>query len=388
MLSKFLPRYFLVTLVALVLASGLGLSGLFRVADGVVTILVLPKSVVATAAPGNLTTLLGTAAFVETLKKNNPTVFQTDTDRWLAMPPRVEARLLPEQSIIKITVEHASRAQALALAKATLATLASLTSQYYDVRHEIDIRVIDGPVMGARITAWPLLAMASLVFGLVLTSGFFGGLMAMERLLMKRRALPTGAALYHITPETFRPRVPTPYWSQHHESQLGSWNDTEDERVMDVPTNDNRETIPGDEVLHGHQTMIPAYPSAEAAPSSEDTLEVLSSTETNTEPYYVPELPDVATSPFGDVRDALADTVEQAPARTQIATGPAPDNLPVMEELSPLEGAEARLVATDIDAHARAQAVLPTSDATLAQSLEPTPEEYRRRLNELLSGKL
>ena len=83
-----------------------------------------------------------------------------------------------------------------------------------------------------------------------------------------------------------------------------------------------------------------------------------------------------------------------------VATGKAPDNLPVMEDLTPLENAQARLVKADIDAFAEVQSIAAeteldrpvdpnTSETPVAPvTTEPTQEEYKRRLNELLSGRL
>jgi hypothetical protein len=75
----------------------------------------------------------------------------------------------------------------------------------------------------------------------------------------------------------------------------------------------------------------------------------------------------------------------------------APDNLPIVDgPITPLQGAQARLMKADIDATAEANAAaaepifpeVAKTEPTEPQTHEPTPEEYRRRLNELLSGKM
>lgn len=70
----------------------------------------------------------------------------------------------------------------------------------------------------------------------------------------------------------------------------------------------------------------------------------------------------------------------------------APSNLPVLEEdnLPPLLGAQARLVRSDIDATVEAQAMdMPSApiQEEAPRTEEPSAEEYRQRLNDLLSGR-
>lgn len=71
------------------------------------------------------------------------------------------------------------------------------------------------------------------------------------------------------------------------------------------------------------------------------------------------------------------------------AKASAPSNLPVLEEeeLSPLLGAQARLIRSDIDATVEAHALDAPAIEERVRTDEPSNEEYRRRLNDLLSGR-
>jgi hypothetical protein len=104
--------------------------------------------------------------------------------------------------------------------------------------------------------------------------------------------------------------------------------------------------------------------------------------------YLVPEL---GAEPVAhQIMTSAAHEPMPAVGAEHVATGPAPHNLPIVELLTPLEEAQARVVKADINATATVNAAL--AEATLLGTAqpagEPTQEEYKRRLNELLSGKM
>ena len=248
-----------------------------------------------------------------------------------------------------ITTETEESKDSRVLLGAVTKELVQTLNQWYDVQSELDFRIIDGPHTLTQVSSWPLFLTLVLGSGLAITVVFFLLLSWLEHWpgLSKNRS-HQGVGEYHISPETFQPKVVPPYWSRKETS-------SSDSVLSDV-------SFPDTEYV---------YPAFEPQPDSFPTSQI--------DQESLEEELSVSTHP--------------------IATGPAPDNLPFLDDLSPLEAANARLYKADIDATTTSQAktaeqqflgdMVPTAtDNNPVVTAEPSQEEYKRRLNELLSGRL
>lgn len=377
MLRKFFSIYFWVTWAALTLASALFLFGTFSAVESTTRFIVLPKQAPFVAAPANIERVLMTPTVqqqVQTawqgLNSKRPTSFLQMVSALIERPV-FTATLEPMTSILEVKAAETDRIKSERLTQLVLTHIASTVSRYYNVETELDIRVIDGPRQNEVVREWPLYIGASLTVGFGVTSLFFLLITGLDYVVATRpRRLPS----HSIPPETFRPSIEVPYWSQGYQGQ--------------------------------HETLPPVQSPVESEPAG---FEATSLEPATVQATYQPETVAVEsvfqeresaaqvfenTETKGVEPDAIQAVNEDLVRARGIATGKAPDNLPIMDDLSPLEAANARLVRADIDATARmqaaeAEAVLGNDGASSeAMDAEPTQDEYKRRLNELLSGRL
>lgn len=319
---KFFAHYFVVTWLAVSFAASLVWLDELRGAAAEMSVLVIDGAEASPIAE-NLAELSKNLSFYDAVLAEQELIEDTfrgeSSDRRRAgWNDLVQVMPADGSGLLVVTAWGENRDDARFLAEATTATLFKTAARYYNVKTEIDLRVIDGPHVEARLRSWPTWVGLSLVSGLVVSAVFFALLALLDRILARtspNRQRPRQRSV--LPPETFIPKPPE-HWSFE-----------------------------------------------------------------------------------GDARSPI----ERDPTATASSarTAAAPSNLPFLAEepITPLQGAMARLVKEDVDATVRALAVEP-EPTSVAQSQapifgqesiqprteEPTPEEYKRRLNALLSGKM
>lgn len=370
MLRNFLSPYYWVTLLALSFASGLFLLEMFQVTTVETKMIVLPKTTESAVAPANAMLLLDADAFGKSVRaiwqeKQESAQFPDWTDE-------VRVTLLPGSSVIALEIDGDNRSQSEALSRLTVKMLTDALSRWYNMATDIDFRILDGPKAVQRVAHWPLFVLASIGLSIGVTTLFFFILSLVEYWMGRTGTPSKHSSDYHISPETFRPSTMVPpYWSQEYAPR-------------------ERESL--EEPMHEPSTTPEEFQYSNNEPTESFQTE------------YQP-VPMAVESVFQETPDAednlVAESENDASAQVQnIATGKAPDNLPIMEDLTPLENAQARLFKADIDTFSAEQSNAAETD--LVQSLdnnasessgevniaEPSQEEYKRRLNDLLSGRL
>ena len=290
----------------------------------------------------------------------------------------------------------ADQDEALDLAKSIVVQLVRTGSQYYNQKTDVDIRIVEEPVTIPSLTAWPRFVAFIIGTALFFTVLFFLVYGLIERLFPKRRELPAGNGEYVISPETFKPRQPA-YWVGEDHAKM-----------PETATHFSEESIEAEdyaaEVLSAADTATAELvePSVEIKSAPVYSDETVAEPMWPTEPVDYPEeyieevmVPEVIEDEVSEESDEAESPSEitEAVYAGYVSHAAAPDNLPIVDEsITPLQGAQARLMKADIDATAEAYAV--EAEAVLLdepagpQTHEPTPDEYRRRLNELLSGKM
>lgn len=376
MSRKFFSLYFFVTWVALTTASGLFLLESFRVVVSTAEIVILPRTETAIVAAGNAVALVRSESFALRVAAGTDAALGEDT--W---SESVAAELQPGSSTLSLAIKRESRGEAELLMGRLTKELGAVLSQWYAIPKELDLRVIDGPRITHTVSSWPLFLGASLLLGFGVTFGFFLLLSLIDRSLRHSATAKRQSGVSVFPPETFRPSPAVPYWSDGFAAK---------EEIAPAQT-----ALPNP----SDSAIAIAQPDASSQPAAADALPATGYTSL-LDGQYGPETV-ALESVFEEDESLETEREEERGSRRPIATGPAPDNLPIMEALSPLAGAEARLVAADINETARVQSaaaeaalvetivgVPPVSAPAVPRTGEPTQEDYKRRLNELLSGKM
>lgn len=322
MLRKYFPPYFFVTLAAVTLAASLVWLDTFRSYEAEAVALVVERSNFGGKSAATLVGLSRTLPFYDRVLSSNELLEDTAAGmtperRKASWLERVRVITKDEGGVLTIQAWGENQEEARLLARATIETLFETASLYYNIKTDLDVRLIENAVIRPVVRSYPRLVLWSLVSGIIITSLFFAILSALDRLFSHQRSTPFFSHVpseQHISPDTFKP-VPPAYFP------------VQEERTEYI-----------------------------APEAGEDDLHVTFET---------------------------AETAHQPSAKAA-----APPNLPILEEgeLSPLLGAQARLIKQDIDATVARQSE-ETEVVHVPRTEEPSNEEYRRRLNDLLSGK-
>ncbi len=173
--SRFAVRVFVVGIIFSITAMLVSLD-MFKEYKSTVIILVVPKSqVVATqseAVVQNIIEFPKTLAFYERLLKFNPEI----KDGFAKMSPiekkeawngqiEVSKNNSRKGSIIELPVSARPPAQAEALSQKTANTLFNVVSNFYDIKTDIGISIIDGPFTSAVLKNWFLIIPLSILIG-------------------------------------------------------------------------------------------------------------------------------------------------------------------------------------------------------------------------------
>ncbi len=144
------------------------------------TILIIPKSTNAVNQQdkilNNLIELPKTLAFYDRLLKNNPSFVDASAGESALNRKNSWNEMLAVQqvnkngSMISISVAINSQADAEVIVSKTVRTLLDVTSAYYNIKDDLDLRIVDGPITKVVINRWPWALLASLLLGILLAS--------------------------------------------------------------------------------------------------------------------------------------------------------------------------------------------------------------------------
>ncbi len=395
MLPNLFRQSFWAVFVPLLLAAGLFWMDELRGYRGELSLLILPKADLARGAAANLAALARETSFAVSVYDEvgagieNPLIGRTPAERRVIWKEATEVRVVGTSDVIHITSLGSDQDEALALSKAVAAELVRTASRYYNQKTDLDIRIVTDPVAIPSLSAWPRFVAYIIGTALFFTALFFIVYGAIERIFPKRSVPQSGNGEYVISPETFKPRKPA-YWGRDEQafpqeviaSSTGAEGSAQEVKTF--------EASPAEEPVmteYEEESAAEADTFAESAIAPEEWPADLAIEEPAIEETFTPE----EYQPSYEVeRAGLRDEDTASP---YVAHAAAPDNLPIIEgPITPLQGAQSRLMKADIDATAEAYATMTESalpeEPMKPQTHEPTPEEYRRRLNDLLSGKM
>ncbi len=398
---NFSRQTFWAVFVPLTLVAGLFWLSEIRGYQSQMSLLVLPKTEFGKGAAANLSALARELPFAASMYNNelsleSPFTGKTTNERLKLWQETVTIATSGRSDLIRITARAADQDEALTLIKAVAAELVRTGSRYYNQKTDIDIRIIEEPVTVPSFTAWPRFLALTFGSSLAFTLLLFLVHELIDRLFPKKKAIYPGSGEYAISPDTFKPRVPT-YWSHDEKTALAeaapafvaegaAEEDALEEKTEAEPIVSQEHDTNAD--ISVPETEMAPEASEEAAPFVESSEEEYIETGVvEPQPTHENEVENLA---HVSVFEPLS--VESEVARHQyVQHAAAPDNLPVFDgPITPLQGAQARLLKLDIDANAEALAAedeVAEIDHT-PKTHEPTSDEYKRRLNELLSGKM
>lgn len=313
-------RSFFVTLFFVTLAALLFWLDTFHIYQSEVRVLVIGK--VPTAATDqvveNFTELSKNLSFYEQVLERNDLIdddFEgySKDERKELWNETVEVTRSEKSGVLSVIAKQDTPEKAKRLSEETTRTLFSVASFYYNIKTDIDMRVVDEPIV-KTIVAHPVrYAMTSFGSALGVTIAFFVVLSAVPGFLGKRKEVvapefPIGASVPFIDPKKFVPARPTSLsFESSHEEQAK-------EAVAPQST--------------GNERMLPGMDATELPFQFEESYP-----EEKEEEATFTDLP-VTGGVLGGGATAMIETIPETPVKKD----------------------------------------------------EPTPEEYKRRLNELLSG--
>jgi len=333
-----MPRYFWLLMIILTLTFGVFFTGHFRTYSSQVTILIVQKNEKTSASADQVVRTIAefpkTLSFYNSLLKQFPEV----KDPWIGMgdnerknlwAQRVSVERVDESGLIRLQVNADTASDASLLAEKSATVLFSMIGRYYNIRTELDIRTIDPSITHAEIHSpfgWLLTSVsASFVVSSILSSMI---LVVSKRVRNIRRTL-----FISQSQSTNVPLTPV---------------------VFD---NTPQETTPL------YRNFAPQFPNQFLTPIQ--TPPAPTSTQTHQLPF-LEEGVSLEDHLFGVQNSATAHPLEQV---MQPIDAHSEQEQETTKEMMPTVEAQSEIVST------------PSVIAT-----EPTQEELKRRLNQLLKG--
>lgn len=305
-------RAFVVTFIFTTLAAALFWLDFFRSYRGDVTVLIVSKtSKPAQELTDNAAELAGMLSFYERVLQDNDLIDDEFTgyapdERKNLWNNKLSVRRDEKSGILTLSVREDTPEKAARLAGQVAHTLFATMSFYYNAQTEIDLRIVDGPLVSYTLARPASYVFTSVFSGLFISLLFFGFLKVASKFSIRSKI----EASKNLAREKFI-------------------------QGASVPWIDPRK--------------------------------------------FMPEKP--LNLPFGDFS---ASSMKQNESRTipspYVAHAPAPANLPVAPVVEPEAPSDEEMKEPAV--------MFPPSEPVSAEPRldEPTAEEYKRRLNELLSG--
>ncbi|MCD6149212.1 hypothetical protein J7J13_00300 [bacterium] len=143
-----------------------------------ITVLFIPKSekiaIQSEQITQNLTELPRNLSFYEKLLNDNKNITDefvghTKDKREKLWNKKLKINRQKNSGLIEIGISDNNRIRSEKIVRQTVFTLFNTASRYYNIKNEIDLRVIDGPITDVKIKNWPWLIFLSVLAGTFLS---------------------------------------------------------------------------------------------------------------------------------------------------------------------------------------------------------------------------
>ncbi len=351
----------------------------FRGYRAEVTVLVLPLSTSQTPAEQmveNIALLPTTVSFFDAMlaSDKNLTEFsaldeQSVNTRSLQWKNMLTVKRQGGSGMVTYMIRAENQEEATRFARQISQVLFQKVGTYYDIRSDVSLRLIEGPLVRSSLTSPIAWIFSSLGIGVALAVGIMllGNLLRLMMNIPQRKTVSTNEnitplsrpienALPSIHPDIFVPKKPTVFFSEEGEARARE---------------EKREYNPH---------LITPHTKPASAPAKEPALTTTVTLKAEP-PISLPtkELPKIVVSP------------QPQPTPALISKAEAPSNLPFIDEATFLAQFSSATTSEPVTNQAMPKTetfeqICAEPDATTAPALpeEPTMEDYRRRLNELL----
>lgn len=348
---KKLELHVWVAAVILVLVINLLLIDLGKSYVAETTVIVLPKSELAAVQLEKITNNIAAfpemLAFRERLLLENSglkdeTKNQQQFLRQLAWQRQISTQVtkFSRSSLIKISVQGKNQSEARLLATKSTQTLFGVTSKFYNLEKDLDLKVANGPIVKAQVPWAGALLLLSIFLGFALAVLIEVALIYLEKNLLRKRMTQNAAKVLHERYKNLR--------ASFFKSAL-----PEIKKVEDIYLSHEEEKL-----------------KVEKAPKKEPVFEELEKIHQKKQVEIYPNFPEMP------VREAAK---AAAPENLPVFDS-APSNLPVADEAYEVPKF------TPIEAEEKVEEIAPA--APVVKEEEPTQTELKKRLNQLLKGDL
>jgi capsular polysaccharide biosynthesis protein len=149
----------------------------FRAYRSDISVLIIPKNESASFQVGsiveNLQDITRRLSFYDRLLFDNqsigdPSAGLTKDERKSFWNESFSIQRVPDSTIINITIFNRDKMEANKIARQTALTLSEVASRFYNIRTELEVRIIEGPISSSYVPLWPWLILGSLVLGTTL----------------------------------------------------------------------------------------------------------------------------------------------------------------------------------------------------------------------------
>lgn len=196
-----MPRYFWLLFIVFGITSGVLLVDRFRTSYSQVTVLVIHKNEKTAASADqvvdNIAEIPKMLSFYDRLLRRFPEIRDpwtgmSDDARQEAWADHIMVDRVDYSGLIRLEINADTASDASSLAEKVSTNLFETIGRYYDIRNEIDIRTVDGPTMRTQLRAPFGWFLSSVVSGFVLAMAVSGGIasiaVAVGRLRERRGA--------------------------------------------------------------------------------------------------------------------------------------------------------------------------------------------------------
>lgn len=359
-------RYFIIAALFASLASMLILADSFRVYESKVTAILIAKSdraaTLSRSMVENATLLAGTMAyqnrFFEAMSlKNGAFDEMPDALRRESFPAMISVTADGEGSVLSVRGIAEDPDDSKERARQASLVLFQFFGQYYNIKDDVEFRIIEGPVTSSIIGNKAAFFGASFALGVLSTGVLFLVLFSLPNLVGRMKSEDSLPKPF-LDAKVFEPERPlsSPYFEQ-------------EENKVEEPVSSIEELFPQGGEAHTVEILplpVEAQMPVPVDAPPEESLSVESSP---------PPKGNVAGKKSGAPLNlpAFSEAEAQFLEEFSFEKGAGQDEL-LLEE----KGEEASILKAEDDASSPAQTSLP--------QVEPTEEEYKRRLNELMKG--
>lgn len=173
--------YVLAFLVAVIV--GFILTGFFKAYRSEMIVMVIARSEKTVMqkkdAVENLSLLPQMLSFYDLMLKENKDIVDLNIEKTADKRKEAWNRILEvskkekdSQSLISITITTSSQNDSEEIVQRVARTLVSVTGRYYDIRNDVDLRIVDGPITKQVVQGWFWIIMLSLSAGIVVIMVF------------------------------------------------------------------------------------------------------------------------------------------------------------------------------------------------------------------------